>query len=302
MIISISSNWDDARAEHRAFLKRVIERYFRAAMKQGGPHTITFGFIRQVEALLHSSDLQDVTKSIITFEAYKKKAGDFREQFVIELQKIFSYDNFIKKKVGWDAYKLCEKSRIKVCPYCHQVDAKTVLDSQRKRGYRPPLDHFYYKDAYPHLALTLSNLIPACTNCNTSLKGSADFHKYQHLHPLFDSEQISFHLYHPLKNSYLLDMLESDPNGIKIGVSARRSGCDTTKRSLETFMIVERYAQSLCDAVEYANAKLAWENLQANPQLNLTTNEKTLTRFDRGDYRSRTLGKLFADIHDLLAP
>ncbi|WP_331695798.1 hypothetical protein VY732_14575 [Pseudomonas sp. ZY71] len=301
MIISISDNWSDARAQHDVFLQAIIDRHKKKLSKRCGPPTLTYSFLVEVESLLLSTQQADLISSIDIFLDYKKRAGSFQVQFIANLQSIFNYKTFTEKKDGWDAYKLCQKSKIKVCPYCHQVDIITVVDEKTKKAYRPPLDHFYYKNEYPHLALTLSNLVPSCTPCNTNLKAVSDFYLNPHLHPLYDDEKIEFGLHHPFANAYLLDILGSDPESVTISVDTTTPGCAATRRSLETFVMAERYKQSSTMAVEYAKSKLDWENLRLNLQINLmTTDEKTLTRFDRKTYRSRPLGKLFADIHDLI--
>jgi hypothetical protein len=300
MIISISDNWSDARAQHDDFLQAIIDRHKERLSKRCGPPTLTYNFLVEVESLLISTQHSDLISSIEIFLDYKKRAGSFQTQFISNLQNIFNYRAFTGKKTGWDAYKLCQKSKIKICPYCHQLEIITVVDERANKAYRPPLDHFYYKDEYPHLALTLSNLVPSCTPCNTNLKAIEDFYINPHLHPLYDDETIEFGLHHPFASAYLLDILENDPASVSVCVDTTAPGCAATRRSLETFVMAERYKQSSAMAVEYAKSKLEWENLRLNPQINLKLNEGTLTRFDRKAYRSRPLGKMFADIHDLI--
>jgi hypothetical protein len=44
----------------------------------------------------------------------------------------------------------------------------------KKFRIRPPLDHFLPRSAYPYLAVSLSNLVPSCAQCNSSIKSSSD--------------------------------------------------------------------------------------------------------------------------------
>lgn len=68
------------------------------------------------------------------------------------------------------AKKLAE--RVRYCPYCN---AETVYAFNfRKDGKlhlaKSAFDHFYPRSRYPFLGLSLYNLIPSCTRCNSSFK------------------------------------------------------------------------------------------------------------------------------------
>lgn len=56
---------------------------------------------------------------------------------------------------------------------------------------RPPLDHFYPHKKYPYLSISISNLIPACHQCNSSVKGSQDPLTKQIPHPLIPAQKVS---------------------------------------------------------------------------------------------------------------
>lgn len=59
---------------------------------------------------------------------------------------------------------------IEVCPYCNHVPIGPK--SKDKKNYSTgQLDHFYCKELYPYLALTLANLVPSCGGCNGMGKG-----------------------------------------------------------------------------------------------------------------------------------
>lgn len=100
------------------------------------------------------------------------------------LDKIFDYDKFIRSNPIWDAYSLTKKINFNTCPYCNRQFINTYQDDSGKT--RPTLDHFYNKDEYPYLAISLYNLIPSCYICNSSLKGTKNFHKKTHVHPYED--------------------------------------------------------------------------------------------------------------------
>lgn len=65
----------------------------------------------------------------------------------------------------WDAYELCKKINLSVCPYCNRQYIFTVFRG-KKGVVRPQLDHFFPKSVYPFLSCSFFNLIPSCPFCN----------------------------------------------------------------------------------------------------------------------------------------
>lgn len=79
------------------------------------------------------------------------------------------YTEFRSANNGWCGAELINNLGIKVCPYCN----RTYIDLYRinangKIKSNAQIDHFYSKDKYPYLALSLYNLIPSCSSCNHS--------------------------------------------------------------------------------------------------------------------------------------
>lgn len=70
---------------------------------------------------------------------------------------------------------------VQTCPYCNRQFINTYYSKNGKT--RATLDHFYSKERYPYLALSLYNLVPSCYSCNSSLKGSKHFTTGTHIHP-----------------------------------------------------------------------------------------------------------------------
>lgn len=113
------------------------------------------------------------------------------------LWRIFEYDSFkrgdcIKEPFGkftsyhwgqdsrlerWDSAELIRKSGIRYCPYCNAETVYVIPKSEEANGeddYRSALDHFLPRSTYPFLGLSIYNLIPSCTRCNTSYKQKRD--------------------------------------------------------------------------------------------------------------------------------
>lgn len=109
------------------------------------------------------------------------------------LEKIFRYDLFTKKKKEYNAYDLAEKLDIRVCPYCNRNYTLTVQTST-KSIVRPDFDHYFAKSEYPMLALSIYNLIPSCKICNSTLKGALEFKLEEYIHPYVD-DSVSHYKY-----------------------------------------------------------------------------------------------------------
>lgn len=63
----------------------------------------------------------------------------------------------------------------KVCPYCNRTYIEYVKRDKLHVTYE--MDHYYNKDDYPLLAVSLYNLIPVCPSCNR-IKGTKKFLYY----------------------------------------------------------------------------------------------------------------------------
>lgn len=114
----------------------------------------------------------------------------------IGITSIFNYENSFAKKDAefeWCAYNLFKKLKVNTCPYCNDNFTHTIIKNKDKaskglgsRILRPDLDHFYDKDTYPYLAVSLYNLIPCCTVCNSRLKLSKAFNVDSYLNPYLE--------------------------------------------------------------------------------------------------------------------
>lgn len=90
-----------------------------------------------------------------------------RNQLLQTIESILDYESFSDRHDQnsqiWDAEAYCKILKIKACPYCNRSYI-SVIDSKAK--WRPQLDHFYPKERYPLLRLSIYNLIPSCGQCN----------------------------------------------------------------------------------------------------------------------------------------
>lgn len=93
-------------------------------------------------------------------------------------RQIFNYKKFIIDQK--DAYWLLRTLNVRVCPYCNRMYTVTLpspeeLEEDEKfQASRATFDHYYCQAEYPHLALSLFNLVPSCFSCNMNKKNLAE--------------------------------------------------------------------------------------------------------------------------------
>ncbi len=83
------------------------------------------------------------------------------------------YDKWLSPSSVWGPYEFIKSLKIKACPYCNLEYAQIATfkrENGKKKNVHPALDHFYPKSKYPFFALSLNNLVPSCTTCNSSIK------------------------------------------------------------------------------------------------------------------------------------
>ncbi len=112
---------------------------------------------QEIQNLESSSEITEFEK--------KKKNGD-------AIQKLLNYEGLYDEEEDWNAYKLCKKINLSVCPYCNRQYIFTIIRDE-KGVVRPQLDHFFVKSVYPYLSCSFFNLIPSCPFCNEG-KGDDD--------------------------------------------------------------------------------------------------------------------------------
>ncbi len=100
---------------------------------------------------------------------------------------VFNYDVFIKKaKKRYDAYELAETLDVRTCTYCNRNYTNTVITKNGNKLTRPQFDHYFDKASHPLLAISFYNLIPSCSTCNSSIKGTHKMNLNDYNHPYLD--------------------------------------------------------------------------------------------------------------------
>ena len=104
-----------------------------------------------------------------------------------EIEIIFGYEIVFNTPSKSKAYKLALEIGANTCCYCNRQYTFTVVRNGNKnkedRLTRPAFDHWFPKSKFPLLSMSLYNLIPSCTVCNSSAKGEHDVNLREFIHP-----------------------------------------------------------------------------------------------------------------------
>lgn len=109
--------------------------------------------------------------------------------FEMAISRIFDYEKRFRDAASWNTGMYIDamiKSGLVYCPYCNMNTIESHHAVNRQNGYhKSPLDHYYSKQEYPYLSLSIYNLIPTCDRCN-NLKGRKQVFLKTHTHPFMD--------------------------------------------------------------------------------------------------------------------
>lgn len=125
-------------------------------------------------------------KTITSFPTLVQLNKQYLNEVKSIFSKIFNYESF-KNDESWNTHQLQLELGNKYCLYCNLV-------SLPEKGYS--FDHCIPQTEYPIFAISLFNLIPSCTTCNTNNKRTTPFFTDTHIHPYFKDylESYSFEI------------------------------------------------------------------------------------------------------------
>ena len=150
-------------------------------------------------------------RNYVQSHGWRKDQSPYKECFEL-LGKIYSYHRFAKDKKAltfdsksntlktvliekvngarykgkvWAPLSFIKSLNIKYCPYCNAESVYSVRfdGDEVVKSARSPLDHYFPESEYPFLSISLCNLVPCCTRCNTDIKRNREINFEQHLHP-----------------------------------------------------------------------------------------------------------------------
>lgn len=126
--------------------------------------------------------------------------GDARtDSFKKEVLKAFGYDDRYR---GGHLVKHAERLNVKTCCYCN-LNYTLLIEERKARSISKKalmqFDHFYDKDLYPHLSMSMYNLIPCCGTCNQGKPRSGDLPIYFNPYHASILEMYKFKVKDPLQ-------------------------------------------------------------------------------------------------------
>lgn len=194
---------------------------------------------------------------------------------------IFNYEKFgegmrLKKKTinkvqcytwtscaeTWSAWHFIKHLNVRACCYCNAETIFSLLLNQpcpgveekrsnrkaKKEDYkRSALDHYIGHSKYPALGLSLYNLVPACTRCNTNIRGAKVLEYQNNIRPYEESFDDFFRFKYLMKGGVEFQDLTEDDIGL-IGSQLDKDGCliNVDERGMNTaqfFHLEEVYNQ-----------------------------------------------------------
>jgi len=287
MMVNASGCWDKAQDDHRAYFDKVVGRRLKASAKVLPAEVVDF--LRSNHNLLRDGSSLDFIRVQRRFNSLLRRSDAFDKNTVIrEIGKIFNYDAFSRKsQTTWDGYSLCAQSTIKTCPYCNLSFTHSVFVDDNGVA-RPPLDHYFDKSRYPLFSISLGNLVPSCSHCNTSFKGSKDFLKIKHMHPFEARETLGISLsVDPIRARWDISLLD------RAQVVFTGVGSNTRRRnSLTTFSLLDRYKHHRDEAVVIAKGLCIYADTGfAGSPFEYVTRGVTAE-----NYKDRIFGKMILDL------
>lgn len=188
-------------------LERDFNDYLISRLEDGSLLVGEPGKLREIRGKFHEYK----ERGLKVKRKYRLKYGP--TPFWSRLHKVFDYDHFrgIYLSTGkWGAYEYLSLLGVKTCLYCNRnytvvFDRSFHAAAKDKGKVRPVLDHLFLHSRYPFLGISLFNLVPACYECNTCLKGShVAFADEDHLNPYAES----FHKLYRFDDSILKENLD----------------------------------------------------------------------------------------------
>ena len=213
---------------------------------------------------------------------------------------VFEYNTWFSgdDKDKYDAYTLAMNLNRNTCTYCNRIYTHTVERVKGSKVMRPQFDHWFSKSKHPALSMSFYNLIPSCSVCNSSIKGTLDFGLSTHLHPYIDvdchDKFIYSYKYNKSSRRYNVSITSSNPLDLKIA---------QTYNDLKLKEVFDTHHAELADLLKIKKAystKYINKMIASFPLMHLSYKEVYRlafgAEFDGSDFYKRPLSKFKKDI------
>lgn len=209
-----------------------------------------------------------------------------------------AYKNFHQSSLS---NKLTQWIDIKTCPYCN----RNYVFHYTKKGFLYEYDHYFPICLYPYLSLSLYNLIPICSSCNTA-KGSFNPNNSKFMYPYED--EFGYKVKFKVAYKKIFDLY--NPNEFHITFDLTNANAVLTqkaKQAISTFHLEEYYnehkdcAANIIKICQLSNSSYA--SSICEQFTNLFHNKQELiesmlnTSFYKDEWKNKVLSKFTFDIY-----
>ncbi len=210
----------------KIILPKVKSRLEKA--KRHNRHLKDYFEDEKIKEILLSKPRELEKLSVTIYDLFRSKTS------LKSLGEIFDYKSIISESQS-TSYKIASLMNRNTCTYCNRNYTLTVIKNRHKKKHnnsdriaRPQFDHWFPQSKYPILALSYFNLIPSCSMCNTTLKGTIEFNTKDYVHPYIDE-----------KETYSFDFFYDSTNELKVTVEVVKDS--KMDKTLKVFEIEEIY-------------------------------------------------------------
>ena len=235
---------------------------------------------------------------LIEISDYLKPFIDNIPDFRIAVEYVFNYPIFISHAESrYDAYKLAESLDVRTCTYCNKNYTNTVIKDDGKKLTRPQFDHYFDKASHPVLAISFFNLIPTCSICNSSIKGTHKMTLNEYTHPYIDNAlgeiRFTYKYSEKTKSGLIVKVVTPTPS--------------RAKNTVDAFAIEEVYNSHTGELLDLLRTKQYFSDrylsiLKSNLLREVIVSKEDLyrivfgTEYDESDFVNRPFSKFKSDI------
>lgn len=214
------------------------------------------------------------------------------------LTNIFNYKRFISISQN-TSYWIAEMLKCNTCTYCNRNYTLTISRDEENnrqnnetRITRPQFDHWFSQSQHPLLALSIYNLIPSCSTCNSDIKGSLEFSLEKHIHPhvpFKDSYKFSYS-----KNSLDKDSVTIKVNGKKMEDTLSLMKLEKVYKAHDDFELKDLIQLSQKYSKNYIN--ILFNEFFKDLSIDEDEIYKLIFGIDVGSHQNRAMSKFKHDI------